>query len=551
MEAFFIQLYSSSLELVILVIAVIINVFLAVAVLRSEPKSATNRIFALLTLFTVAWLATIYLLQQTWFANDSLLILHRLGIAFAAPMSSLFFLLAHTLPAKTIRLHPPTFYLVIGVTVMTIALNLSSYTFIGVTTTGTVSQPQAGWGIVPFSLISTVFSVLAVYLLVRKYRRATGVEKNQFRSVLSGITIMLALVTATILLPILFLGGTPFLALAPLYTLIFLGATAYAIVQYQLFDIKVLLTQALTLTISVVLFAKVFVGESLSAQVVDGLVLLFTIVFGVFLVRSVRREVEQREQIQELADELKQANTRLRELDRQKSEFLSIAAHQLRTPLTAIKGYTSLMLEGSYGELSKEAKKVIETIFASSGRMVDTVADFLNVSRIEQGAMEYRKVNADICEIAERVVTELSLSAKEKGLELTYEDELSGACPVFVDVSKIEHVISNLVDNAIKYTPEGSVSVRVEEHDGNARVSVSDTGTGIAPGDIGALFDKFVRTRNARDINVTGTGLGLYVAREMVRNHDGEIWAESDGEGKGSTFVVELPLKASTSQSTQ
>jgi len=194
--------------------------------------------------------------------------------------------------------------------------------------------------------------------------------------------------------------------------------------------------------------------------------------------------------------------------------------------------------------LPQKVNTVLETIFSSSSRMVDTVSDFLNVSRIEQGKMEYRMEHSDLGGMAKSVVSELALSAKEKKLDLEYHDDGNGPYPIYADTSKLEHVISNIVDNAIKYTPKGSVTVRVEKDIARniGRVKVIDTGAGIPADALPKLFDKFVRARNANEINVTGTGLGLYVAREMITKHNGKIWAESKGENRGSTFTVEIPL---------
>jgi len=179
--------------------------------------------------------------------------------------------------------------------------------------------------------------------------------------------------------------------------------------------------------------------------------------------------------------------------------------------------------------------------------MADTVNDFLNVSRIEQGKMEYRMKVTNLLDLAKEVVTELSVGAKEKGLELNFHDDGKGPYMVEMDVSKIQHVVSNLIDNAIKYTPKGAVSVRIDKDPGGDSVSlrVSDTGAGIPEDALPTLFDKFIRARNAKEINVTGTGLGLYVAREMIRAHHGTISAASKGEGQGSVFTITLPLSTS------
>jgi signal transduction histidine kinase len=158
-----------------------------------------------------------------------------------------------------------------------------------------------------------------------------------------------------------------------------------------------------------------------------------------------------------------------------------------------------------------------------------------------------------LSELVQHVVKELEVTMKGKGLVLIYKDESQNGCMVTMDAGKVEHVISNIIDNSIKYTPQGSINVTLtcDEAAHVARVTIHDTGAGIPKEALGTLFDKFVRARNAKDINVTGSGLGLYVAREMMKAHGGTVTADSEGEGKGSTFVITLPLSLDTTASTQ
>nr|MBP9669223.1 hypothetical protein [Candidatus Paceibacterota bacterium] len=253
---------------------------------------------------------------------------------------------------------------------------------------------------------------------------------------------------------------------------------AYGMFRQQIFDARVIATELLLFALCSISLARVVLSLSLNEMLFN--VVAFIVVVGVsaLLSRSVYREVLAKEQIEKLARSLSVANEHLRELDRQKSEFLSIASHQLRTPLAAIRGYASLMLEGSYGPITEAVLVPVRTIFASSTRMADTIEDFLNVSRIEQGRMDYRFKTEDLKALTSQVVTELSISAKNKNLELTYDDDARGPYMVTIDSSKVHHVISNLVDNAIKYTPRGSVHVRLERHQNGKEVCVyiSDTG---------------------------------------------------------------------------
>ena len=240
-----------------------------------------------------------------------------------------------------------------------------------------------------------------------------------------------------------------------------------------------------------------------------------------------------------LDEQLKVANEKLKELDRLKSEFVSIAAHQLRSPLTAIKGYSSMVLEGSFGPITDKVKGAVDVVFQSSQKLVLVIEDFLNITRIELGKMKYEMTDIDLKDIASEVVKELDHSVTSRGLKLIYEPN-ANQFPIHGDKGKISQVLGNLIDNAIKYTKEGSITITLEKAGGKSRVLVKDTGVGIPAEVIPKLFQKFSRADDAGKVNIKGTGLGLYVAKQIVDAHNGKLWAESEGASKGSTFFLEL-----------
>jgi signal transduction histidine kinase len=273
---------------------------------------------------------------------------------------------------------------------------------------------------------------------------------------------------------------------------------------------------------------------------VDFVLFILVFVFSILLVQGMYKEVEQREKIEKLAQDLAKANDRLKELDQLKSEFLSLATHQIRAPLTAIKGYASLILEGDFGAVSEEAKGAVKTISDSCENLVVVVSDFLNISRIEQGRMKYDLVDFNVVKVAEEIVNELKPNIENAKLSVEFKSD-APELMTHADMGKIKQVIGNLIDNSIKYTKEGGIKISVGSGDKNVIIKISDTGVGIAAEDIPKLFGKFVRTKDAFRTNVIGTGLGLYVAKQMVEAQGGKVWVESDGVGKGSTFFVELP----------
>jgi signal transduction histidine kinase len=270
---------------------------------------------------------------------------------------------------------------------------------------------------------------------------------------------------------------------------------------------------------------------------------IFVGIIGYLLIKSVYREVEQREKIQLLAADLEKANVRLTELDRQKSEFVSFATHQLRSPLTAMKGYASMILEGDMGVLPKEAKDGISRIFDSANTLTSIVDDYLNITRIELGSMKYAFETIDLKTLVEDTLAELKPNIEKSGLKFTFNAENNGTdYRTTADRDKLKQVIANLIDNSMKYTPSGSVAISLSfDHAKDKLIlKLKDTGIGIAPEILPHLFQKWSRADNANKTNIKGTGLGLFVAKQMIEAHHGTIRAESEGEGKGSTFVVEL-----------
>lgn len=247
-----------------------------------------------------------------------------------------------------------------------------------------------------------------------------------------------------------------------------------------------------------------------------------------------------------LYQDLQDANEKLKALDKQKTEFVSLASHQLRSPLTAIKGYSSMILEGSFGAINDKAKEAIGRVFESSQKLVMVIEDFLNITRIELGRMKYDVTEFSFNKLVSNVIGEQKPNVERRGLTISYEED-APEYKVFADMGKISQVISNLVDNSVKYSKEGSIKVKIvgiKGEDGKAgvRLSVTDTGVGIDPKVMPHLFAKFSRAADASKTNIIGTGLGLYVAKQIMDSHKGKIWAESAGAGQGSTFFVELAL---------
>ncbi|KKW11659.1 MAG: HATPase domain-containing multisensor signal transduction histidine kinase [Parcubacteria group bacterium GW2011_GWA2_49_9] len=325
-------------------------------------------------------------------------------------------------------------------------------------------------------------------------------------------------------------------------TPIFAAFIGYLVVRYKMFNVKLLGTQVLVGALWMLVVSLLFLRTIETVRIIVSFTAILLLIVGIYLIWSVKREVEQRERIEKLARELESANARLKELDHLKSEFVSLASHQIRGPLTAIKGYASMMTQGDYGVVPENLKEIIQTISNSSNALAVVVQDFLDVSRIEQGKMKYDFSDVDFSTLVSDVAKELTPNVERKHLSLTLD--IAPSITVHADAGKVRQVIENLVDNALKYTPKGSILVAVKRTGaGTVQLSVKDTGVGIKPEVLPRLFQKFSRAEDASKANILGTGLGLYVARQLIEAQKGKVWAESDGEGKGSTFFVELPTK--------
>lgn len=231
---------------------------------------------------------------------------------------------------------------------------------------------------------------------------------------------------------------------------------------------------------------------------------------------------------------------------RMKDEFLSIASHELRTPMTAIKGFLDMVIKEEVGGVrNAKIKEYLQLAYEGNERMIELVNDMLNVSRIEAGRMEFSLKEAVVEDLIARSVKEFSTLCQARDLKLEYIKPSKPLPKVVVAEDKFRMVLTNLIGNAIKFTSEGGIKVLTEVKDQEVIVQVKDTGTGISKEDQDKLFIKFSQLGNIMSGKGKGTGLGLYISKRIVERLGGRIWLSSEGEGKGSTFSFSTPIKDS------
>ena len=262
-------------------------------------------------------------------------------------------------------------------------------------------------------------------------------------------------------------------------------------------------------------------------------------IIGTFgISRDITAQIRAEQGLARQAGELGAQNERLRELDRLKDEFVALVSHELRTPLTSIIGYIQLLRDERANGLDTD--HFAEVIERNAERLLHLVGDLLFLSQMQSGQLALELRDTDLAALAQEAVEEARPEAERKHIDLVLS---AAAVPgLAVDPTRIAQLLGNLISNAVKFTPEGGkVGVTLTAEDGEAVLSVADTGIGIAPGDRERIFERFFRTEAATQRVIPGSGLGLTISRAIVEAHRGTITVRSDGE-HGSTFTVRLPL---------
>ncbi|MBI4709350.1 MAG: hypothetical protein HY764_04065 [Candidatus Portnoybacteria bacterium] len=528
---------------ILIIIAAITNSLLGGFVYFRNPKNKLNQWFSLFVVSLVSWCVAMFLFRNANAQQDAIFWVRILyEVALLIPPTLMYFVF--TLPEGQINVNKYVrFFMWLPTIILAVMAARNGYIVSGVKI-GSGQEKEILWG--AYYLVYNIyfllyFSVL-FFILFKKYWSASGINKVQIRFILWGTFIPTILANfSNLTLPsfnIFYFNWLGQVMTIPMVVFI-----VYAILKHHLMNVKVIATEIFGALISLILLINALFSESVNAVVLNFSLFGAVSFFSILLIRGVLKEVRTREELTALTEQLKKANEDLQRLDKAKSEFISIASHQLRTPLSIIKGFVSMLTEGTYGSLPNQAKEILEKINASNERLSHLIDDLLDISRIEGGKMQFKWESISLTELVSSVADELKTTADKKRLELKWDPQFYDKMIVRADSEKLRQVIMNLIDNAIKYTHEGYVEIKLAKSAGNKTLfSVKDTGIGMDGEELAMIFGKFVRGKKVPKLWTEGIGLGLYVAKKLIEEHKGKVWAESEGEGKGSTFFVELPI---------
>jgi len=396
----------------------------------------------------------------------------------------------------------------------------------------------------PFKLYYTSLGILAVIwifvLLFRRYRSAVPDFKRQIILMGTGIELFLFSFFMMIFLASYFsqievLLDSSLEMYGLLGMVVFIIYISILIVQFKAFNVKLLATQALVWGLVALIGSQFFFIKVSMNFILNGIGFLAAIVLGQYLVKSVKKEIQQKEELAKL-------NIDLEELIKQRESLVHLITHKVKGSFTRSKYIFAGLLDGTFGDISSDAKKYAKQGLESDDTGIQTVDLVLNAANLQKGTVKYDIKEIDFKDVVLKVLAEKKIQAEAKGLvvESSIHDSKDDDYRIMGDVFWLKEAVSNLIENSIKYTQAGKISIKLEDGNKKIKFSIKDTGIGITDEDKKNLFTEGGRGKESVKTNVDSTGYGLYTVKLVIEAHNGHVWAESEGAGKGSTFYIEL-----------
>lgn len=508
-----------SLELIITLIVSFFIGYLGFIILLHNPKNFTNIFFFSICFFTILWSIVNYF---SWISPpQNVLTWIRLVLFFAIFHIFSYYSFINNYPSEKLIFNKWKFLFFLIIIFSLATLTLSDKIFEKIIIKNGKIMPLPGKFMPLFAVFLLSMLAVGVVSSWKKNRILEERLKKEWMFISISLLTGYSLVIFTQFIIVNIFQNTNFIPYAPLFMLPVILGMGYSVIKYQALNIKIIGAEIFILLILSLFLINLIQSKTISDLVINLIIFIILFFISLMLIKSILIEIEQRK--------------KLEELNRIKSEFLSFASHQLKSPLAVAKSYAELIIEKPEvaPEYAKKIKNSIEDLLV-------LIEEFLDYRRIEEGKIEFNFEEIDLLQFVKEMVEKFDILAKEKRLNFNFQTNLDSAW-VKVDKIRFAQVIQNLIDNAIKYTKEGFVNINIERKNGFAIICVSDSGIGMSKELQTKLFGEFVRDPSVKK-EIKGTGLGLYIAKHIIEAHNGKIWAESEGEGKGSKFYIKIPL---------
>ena len=564
------QFVNLTIEQLMPLFSAVLVLFLAIMVFFQNRRSFINILFALFSFFISFWLFGTFMmfisktaeLQIFWdrFIYLNVIFLPMLLYQFGATFAKV------KLKKRTLILGylATAFFLVISRTNYFIS-DLFIYKW------GVHTKAQFFHHI--FLIFFFIFIVRGL-LYLREYSKKAEKKEDRIRAKYSFYAFAFLMIGSLGYLPAYGIGIYPF---GYLMGTIFVLILTYNITRYQLFNLKAVAAEFFILLLTLFFLFQIFTIDNTQTRIIYGVLFIITLAFGFLFIKGAITEINQREKLEKLTAELqdlnqnleqkvaaqtqevrqayeveKKARVELQELDKAKDQFILATQHHLRTPLTIIKGYLQQFLLKKAAPVDEEGRLFLEKASTATDRISALINELLDVSQMQVGKSILRREAVNLRTLVEDIFDEISSEVTKKHLKLSLvfspkkEDNIVSA-----DKEKVKEALTNLVDNAVKYNQEGGeIKVKgekfshpIEKDRKFYRLTIADTGIGIPPEELPRLLTQyFQRGKEAQKIYTTGRGIGLAVTKNIIQAHQGRIYAESDGRGRGAKFIVELPV---------
>lgn len=517
---------------IFILLVLVSNFILGVFIYLSNKKSIINFNFFIFSTTATIWGISMFLFRSFPDYGNALFARTLYASASMIPFVFLYFIRvfpteAYSLSRRYIQVLSIPFLLIFSTSLVEDLLIISSLKVLG-------GEPEIifhkGYHSI-YALYINIYFAICYVILFLKLLRARGIERVQMAYVITGTLVGTIIgVSTNLVMP--YLGDFSLNWMGQIGVISMVGAIAYSIMKHRLFNMKVLATQFIVAVLCISMFTRLLFSTTDKDLVINVVFLIITLIVGIFLIRSVIKEVKLREQVEKLAEDLQKANLG-------QSNLIHFMNHQVKGRFGNAKNIFAELMTDDYGVMPEGALPLLQKGLEETNMGVDYVQSILHGASAENGTLPYEMADMDMKELVENVFAKQKVYAENKGLKINLNIE-KGNYIIRGDVTQLGEAIKNLIDNSINYTMEGNIDVNLSAGDA-VRLVVKDTGVGITPEDKQKLFKSGGRGAESLKINVNSTGYGLAFVKGVVEAHHGRVWAESEGAGKGSTFILELP----------